>query len=127
VRPQADEVGEFLLPFVEGGECLALELLGGCDMPDVRRPCEGGRRMLGGDRFRSEVDSVEIVFRTHEDAACDVGFDGSQRATHIVNAFEICFCPFKNFVGEGFDSIAAAEGVDGIGDAAFVRDDLLGT
>jgi len=30
-----------------------------------------------------------------------------------------------DFVGEGFDEVGAAEGIDGVGDAGFVGDDLL--
>src|SRR5208337_4348590 len=53
-------------------------------------------------------------------------FDGGDHATHGIDAADVVPGALLDFVGEGFEEIGAAKGIDGVGDAGFVGDDLLG-
>ena len=53
-------------------------------------------------------------------------FDGGHHAAHPVDDLDVLKGRFASRVGHMFDGVAAREGVDKVGDSAFLRDDLLG-
>jgi len=52
-------------------------------------------------------------------------FDGCQHSAHLVDPREIFESAALHAVRESFNRVGPSERVDGVGDATFVRDDLL--
>ena len=56
----------------------------------------------------------------------EAGLDGSEhQAAHGVDFFDVGERAGFDFVGEGFDGVRACDGIDGVGHAGLVGDDLL--
>src|SRR6267143_626017 len=53
-------------------------------------------------------------------------FNGAQHSAHLVDLRKIDGRKRFDFVGQGFDSVGTGDGIDGVGDACFVGEDLLG-
>ena len=53
------------------------------------------------------------------------GFDGAQHSSERVDLGDVLFGAAFDFVGEMFDGVRTRDGIDGVGDTRFVRDDLL--
>ena len=53
------------------------------------------------------------------------GFDRAQHAAHGIDFRDVFLRGGFDFVGELFDGVGAGDGIDGVRDAGFVRDDLL--
>ena len=54
------------------------------------------------------------------------GFDRSDGASLLIDLIDEGFGFLLDGVGEGLDGVGASQGVDGVGDAAFGGDHLLG-
>src|SRR4029077_1055129 len=52
--------------------------------------------------------------------------DGPQNSAQGIDFFDVGGGAFFDFVGEMLDGVGAGHGVDGVGDACFMGDDLLG-
>jgi len=75
--------------------------------------------------------SAEVAFVDASDAAAFIDGAGGGvlrfpgASAHVVDLLDVVEGFGFHFVGEFFDEVGAAEGVDGAGDAGFVREDLL--
>ena len=96
------------------------------DLQDVERFFRCNVIIYADDDFFFFVDRYLVFVGSFRDFALRVAaLDGRDHAAHGVDFFDVVPCAALDFVREGFDKVRAAEGVDGVRDACFVRDDLL--
>src|SRR5260370_645382 len=123
--------------FGEGGVALGAECVQAGDLGAFDFGVEAERRD-GAFFFRDEVvhadnallflldGALELVSRFLDFALDETGFNGAQHSAHLVDLRKIDGGKRFDFVGEGFDGVGAGDGIDGVGNAGFVREDLLG-
>lgn len=85
-----------------------------------------GEAVAGLGDLSAEVALVDASdAATFVDGGCCGVFWFPGASAHVVDLLDVVEGLGFHFVGEGFDEVGAAEGVDGAGDAGFVRQDLL--
>ena len=78
------------------------------------------------DLFFGFDGALKFVSRFLNFSLDEAGFNRAKHAAHGIDFGDVFFRATFNFIGEGFDSVGAADGIDGVGDAGFAGDDLLG-
>src|SRR6267378_3357554 len=124
--------------FCAGGVTLGTESVEASDLRaldiDVDTERGNGTRFFRHEVVHSYDDlfffldgTLEFVSRFLDFTLDKASFDGAQHSAHLVDLRQISRRERFDFVGEGFDGVGAGDGVDSVGDAGFVGEDLLGS